>query len=269
MAHVFSLINQTTTKAELKSSGVFVHVFLCLILTFTVPSNARGLKDKVAVVRDSESNATILIPANASPQLISIGHLLQSYIRKSSNAELPIRIRPVDYAFEDENMTKIWLGYSVYAKQRGLDLSQLGSDGFVIDVQNDRNIVIAGASDVGTEFGVYHFLESFLGVRWLLPGPDGEHVPKHSSIEVPVRNIQEKPAFISRRITGLRKMEQKRWARRNRVHETIKVRHSLFKLFPVEKYGQDHPENYPIIKGQRIVPKAGKRGGWKKCVLNT
>ena len=38
-------------------------------------------------------------------------------------------------------------------------------------------VIIAGPTPYGTEFGVYEFLERYVGVRWLMPGPDGEDVP--------------------------------------------------------------------------------------------
>ena len=55
------------------------------------------------------------------------------------------------------------------------DMSDLGDEDLRLTVTTD-NIAIAGGSPRGTIYGVYTFVEDFLGVRFL--APDHTHVPK-------------------------------------------------------------------------------------------
>ncbi|HEX5283790.1 MAG TPA: DUF4838 domain-containing protein [Bryocella sp.] len=80
----------------------------------------------------------------------------------------------------------------------------LGEDGFVIR-QVGRRVLIAGASDRGTLYGVYAFLEK-LGCRWFAPNfsfygsATGEFVPHIQDPAVNDWNVVEKPAFKWRKL---------------------------------------------------------------------
>ena len=82
-----------------------------------------------------------------------------------------------------------------YAKALGLGIEKLDADGFVIRGVDQQNVVIAGPTPEGTEFGVCEFLEHYLGVRWLLPGPDGDDVPVHRNLEIPIGKFTKKRRF--------------------------------------------------------------------------
>jgi hypothetical protein len=81
---------------------------------------------------------------------------------------------------------------------------ELGDDGFLIRRQRGR-ILIAGASDRGTLYGVYAFLEK-LGCRWFAPNfayygaAHGELVPRVQEPVVGDWNIVERPAFRWRKL---------------------------------------------------------------------
>ena len=52
----------------------------------------------------------------------------------------------------------------------------------------------------GTLYGVYHFLESELGIRWLWPGRTGTVIPRHDSLHVAAQQVEQAPAMELRRI---------------------------------------------------------------------
>ena len=58
----------------------------------------------------------------------------------------------------------------------GAELDALEPDGFLVAVKDGR-LYLAGRRARGTLYAVYGFLEG-LGVRWFMPGKDGEFVPK-------------------------------------------------------------------------------------------
>ncbi len=71
------------------------------------------------------------------------------------------------------------------------------ADSFYIGVQGNR-LYIVGKKKVGEIYGVYHFIESKLGVRWLKPADkfdSGEYVPKKSRISFDDFELLSEPFF--------------------------------------------------------------------------
>jgi hypothetical protein len=71
-----------------------------------------------------------------------------------------------------------------------------------------------------------------VGVRWLLPGPDGTDVPRTDTIAVDDKPVRQAPAFFSRLMSGWHGKSQTTWARRNRMHGRVSFHHNLRVLFP-------------------------------------
>jgi hypothetical protein len=153
------------------------------------------------------------------------------------------------------NLRKIYIGMTGFTKKNIDGITDLLDDGFVIDTTDPANIIIAGPTSWGTEFGVYEFLERYLGVRWLLPGPYGEDVVHIQKLNIKKQErIIQNPTFFSRLYSGLKTDEIKLWARRNRMHGHIDFHHNLDKLLAVSKYAKTNPEFYPLIDGKRVIP---------------
>jgi Domain of unknown function (DUF4838)/Glycosyl hydrolase family 67 N-terminus len=63
---------------------------------------------------------------------------------------------------------------------------------------NGTNLYITGGLHKGLLYGVYDFLEKYVGSRFYAPG--AEETPKKPEIRVPSLNYKEKPAFQSREV---------------------------------------------------------------------
>ena len=61
---------------------------------------------------------------------------------------------------------------------------ELKEDGFILDVREDGLSVI-GANPRGALYGCYEILKRFAGIRWLVPGEDGEYVPSYRHLILP------------------------------------------------------------------------------------
>lgn len=57
------------------------------------------------------------------------------------------------------------------------------ADAFYIKTEG-RRILIIGKTPIGVLYGTYAFIEKYLGVRWIHPGPDGEYCPSSKNIGV-------------------------------------------------------------------------------------
>jgi len=249
---------------QTKSFSRFLIVIGVVVYAFLLATDKNVIASSmVTIVDGKQPKAIIVLPSSPTGKALHTAELLADYIRESTSVRVPVI--PEGDLTEQDNRTRIWIGQSNYVSKQKIKFSKTSADGFVITFPDVRNIIIAGTSDWGAEFGACEFLERFLGVRWLLPGPFGEYVPKHDVIKFTPREINEAPAFLSRELDGLRGGEmQWKWARRNRMHAQIKFHHNLFNLFPVEKYKDTHPEFYPVWEGRRYIPSGGD-GGWNPC----
>lgn len=57
---------------------------------------------------------------------------------------------------------------------------------------------IVGQSSPGTLYAVYHFLDHYLGVRWLWPGKAGTYVPRHKDLRLGAIDVRTRPDLEQR-----------------------------------------------------------------------
>ncbi len=157
---------------------------------------------------------------------------------------------------------------------------------------NKKEMRIAGKEPVGVLYGVYFILKKYGGIRWLIPGKEGEYFKVKKSISVPEGSYQESPSFLWRDFqivcTGFSAVpETRKWGLRNnmRFHISPSVikKNKLEQYAPIhnagghsfspllhlnytgkykksglkfndfaEKQFKEHPEYYPLIRGKRM-----------------
>ena len=104
---------------------------------------------------------------------------------------------------------RIFIGATSAGKRIG-DLTKLQPEGFVIKREGGDVFIIggdetdAGLAVDGTFYGVCEFLERFVGVRWLMPGPVGEVVPRQSTRRIDSAAIRQDPVLWQRKIREIR-----------------------------------------------------------------
>lgn len=219
----------------------------------------------VEIVKDGRAACVVVIADNAGKQVRGAADLLVDMVAESTGAKLPIVTR----SKVGSAVNRIHIGPTGLVPTTSTHLDGLDDDGFVIlpvdGKGNGRDLIIIGPTDWGTEFGVCEFLETCVGVRWLMPGKHGTHVPKKSSIVGPSELVRQSPAAFSRLFSGLPNATQLTWARRNRMRGRVKFHHHLLHLFPPETYAKTNPEFFPVRKGERYLPDSNKRHGWQPC----
>ncbi|UCH35748.1 MAG: DUF4838 domain-containing protein [Armatimonadota bacterium] len=215
--------------------------------------------DTVCIVENGEPRAAIVLAADVPETLRTACAEMQHAIQESTGALLAI------VPAAPAGLAAIHVGPSDYVSALSLDLHDLDGDGFVIAFPEPLNIVIVGPAPAGTEFGVYEFLERYVGVRWLLPGPDGTDLPVRASIRIAMEPLRDQPAFFSRLFSGLPNAVQNTWARRLRMNGRVSFHHNLVQLFPPETYMKTHPEFFPIHDGKRFLPPTNDTHGWQPC----
>ncbi len=194
----------------------------------------------------------IVVSPEASEFDLQAAHVLRGYIEKISGAIIPV---VTDEA--PAKTTEILIGRS----RRLADLSatipfeELGEDGFVLQTAG-KVLIIAGGRERGTPYGVYTFLEDYLGCRKY--SKEATLVPRRSTIRVGPINRKEVPFFTYREVympdafddgyADWHKLDNQR-VRRSEWGLWVHT----FKIFvPPEKYFGDHPEYFTEMNGLRV-----------------
>jgi len=165
--------------------------------------------EPVVLVRDGKPAATIVIPTE-DPEwqfgrvkkkvAYSAAKELAEHVKLATGATLPIVTEK-----ENPKGTLILIGESLKTKARSISAVDLPPEGFRVK-SFPGGVAIVGRlveKDVsggpkGTLFGVYDFLERFLGVRWYYPGPDGRVVPKRRNLVIPPVHYTDYPVRTKR-----------------------------------------------------------------------
>jgi len=235
------------------------------------------------LVQGGRTVAMIVLPAK--PEMLE-GYAageLQKYVKEITGRILPIINEPEkgegagDYN-EPQKLAGygIWLGQTKAAEAAHFTLTEakLGRDGYATRA-DDHGLIVEGRDPLGTLFGVYDIIEREFGVRWFEPDeqqrlltperkqiwveqePIGEVVPRAESVSVGTFQREFKPSFEERWV------REGDWALHNRMNvwvrangQTVGVNckwygHTFGTLIPPEKYFQDHPEWFALVKGKR------------------
>jgi hypothetical protein len=212
----------------------------------------------ITVVSNGNPNADIITGSNHNTQAYTAALTLQRCILASYGANLPV----LDSG--GSHSVKINIGTNFGSSLNGMDPS-----GFVISFSGS-NIGIAGPTEWGTAIGVYEFLERYVGVRWLMPGEAGEHIPVNmgSSLVIPQVEVRQEPAFFSRMLSGFPNSTQTTWAYRNRMYNGIVFHHNLINLFKPSVYADwgtnPKADFWPRnASGVRYVPASDNDFDWQ------
>lgn len=209
---------------------------------------------QITIVDQNKSNAVIVVPKNSSSQINNVAVCMQQYIYKSSGANLKILTHPVS------GVVAINIGNTDFVKSENLVVNNANPESFIIRTFNNKNIIILGKSDWGTEYGVYDFLEKFVGIEWLMPTDLGTDIPTKSTIIIPYVNYLDAPVYLSRGLSPVdvtKGGSLNQWGRFNRVRNNIQFHHNMNNLFAITKFGKTHPDFYANYNITRMVPKAG------------
>jgi hypothetical protein len=182
------------------------------------------------------------------------------------------RITAASFQIEEakEAVAGIYIG-----EASGVDVSDLGEEGFRVVSQGDR-LCIAGGNR-GVIYGVYEFLET-LGCRFFTH--NCEKIPTDPSLEIGEDyDICKKPAFEYRSHNYADVVQSPRFSvkcRFNGAHHNIPARmggympyawfvHTFEKMVPTEVYGESHPEYFALVNGER---KTADKGRNQLCLTN-
>ena len=233
----------------------------------------------------------VLVAPNAPKTTLFAADELTNFLAQVFHRDIPLVTAPTT------GKTAIVLGTNGWSSSAGIDVSVLKRDGFFIRTDAaSRRIYIAGGDDPtfdlrtqvakrdpdhwsrdicehATLFGVYDFLERFVGIRFYFPGEMGTIVPTRSVFSVPAGTIRSEPDWSvrivfpyefgewpeplkGRDLTRAHQLEQFRLRAQT---ETIPGCHGQYYMNMAKRFGTTHPE-YFVMKedGSRMTNASGR-----------
>ena len=211
----------------------------------------------------------IVVDTDAIASEVYAAREFQRIFRQAGGAELPI----VPDATRPDRHVFIGPGAAMGRSAPGFDVASFGREDLRLVVR-DGNIVIAGGRPRGTLYGVYTFLEDYLGVRFLTA--DHTHVPPlgrwrrigpvdrfyHPPMDwrwVAYEANYADPAFAARlRLNAARvpaePVDGKDWSGLGDYGGRTAMRHighSFNRQLPPASYARERPEYYCLFRGKR------------------
>ncbi len=138
-----------------------------------------------------------------------------------------------------------------------IDLNGVEGDGFRL-VTDDYRLFIAGSLDRGTMYGVYHFLDFYLGVRWF--SPEYEVTPHQSTLSISPTDDLQNPHFNYREIFS-GDTDDAYFRQHNRLNGSRGGTHRQYMDIPpeIDDWSQDGP--YGGHNFQNIIGSVYHSGG--------
>jgi hypothetical protein len=235
----------------------FFFLSLTLITTFSFSQKKskknQPAEEQIVLTDNNTSRYTILIPSHATTYEQRAADVLQNYLMQISGAALPIIT-----AGKHRSPYEIVLGQNerIDELNTGINYQVLKEDGFVIKTDSSR-LIIAGGNEKGTLYGVYSFLEKYLGCRMYTPTV--KIIPSNSHITLGKINNQQVP-LIGFRDTHYRATwdaEYTDWHKLDHAPDGERTDwgmwvHTFNELVPPQVYYQSHPEWFAMVKGKRL-----------------
>ena len=153
--------------------------------------------------------------------------------------------------------------------------STLGDEDVEITVDS-RQIQISGGMPRGILYAVYQFLEELVGIRFLMA--DHTYIPDASTLQIPCGSYTYSPPFSFRWSYYRENSDAPEFAAKRKVNTVTDaenlggktqqqlINHSFHALVPYGTYGENHPEYYALVDGERDTNTHG--GGPQLCVTN-
>ncbi|MBQ4244054.1 MAG: hypothetical protein II702_03975, partial [Clostridia bacterium] len=152
-----------------------------------------AVTEPMYIAENGETDFTIVLPDGESPCLTTAANEFVSYVYKICGARIAVKSESDTQNFE----STVLLGDTACSESLKPADDGLAEDGFLI-FSDGSHLIIRGGSERGTLYGVYTFLEEYLGVRWFTPKL--EEVPESKDIIIDShidRTVE--PSFAIRR----------------------------------------------------------------------
>lgn len=221
------------------------------------------------IVQDGRAQCQVVLGQGAQAVEVQAADDLARALSTMTGVEVPL-VREGD---EQAGVPRILVGPCSLPEEIMAAVNERDYGGYIIrQVGND--LILRGPSEYGSSNAVYGLLEDFLGCHWYMPSELFEHIPQRAEVVLPVLDVAVDPGFRFRYFSGV--SEGGPWQFRNRLDRPgnwnapflASMTHWIYRIYPPSKYGEEHPEFYPFIGGERRVNRDDSDQYAQPCTSN-
>ncbi len=226
--------------------------FLTAIL-LSIPLFFSCQKDDIVICKEGKAVSRIVISTTPTDIEKHSSVVLQNYLKQITGVNFEIVTDDFPAKAND-----IHIGKVNRPEIEKIDFKELQRDGYIIQT-NGNHLFIAGGSNKGTLYGVYGFLEKYLGCRKYTSKVS--IIPAQFNIALNDIHVKEIPVFEYRDILykDAYDPEFMEWHGLGKHHSDCYETadwgswcHTTHNLVPPAKYAKTHPEYYSLVNGKRI-----------------
>ena len=249
------------------------------------------------LIRDGKPNCVVVLDEAASDYERLAASELQYHLGRAAQAEIEI-VSQSQAGELDQEVVRLVAGGEEALSEVEADGGPLEEEEYAIRSDGNRVLfcgrdtgsmdgiprAVLGQTSPGTLFAVYHFLDHWLGVRWLWPGETGTHVPLCRDLDVPPIDVRTRPTMVQRRLQAALDGEKRNPYLSDEVYQQVCQEEVLWGFRHLqgsrtrfvfghsfadwwENYHEDHPEYFAVPPPGYEQPYP--REGWVKlCVSN-
>lgn len=228
--------------------------------------------DGLTLAENGRTDYQIVYPARAGSRLLTAARFLQHALWETTTARFPL---VTDDA--PEQPCEILLGQTSRCKDFAVE-TDAAAGAYRIETRG-RRLLIAGADEMGTAFGVYGFLEDTLGCMWLTP--EESYFPKLPTVNLPTLSELHTPDMAWRQYYCF-EVIQNAWFDRLRLNGydyndqgNIESHaqwgnwcHTYYHFIHPKDYFKEHPEYFSMKCGRRVSEYKRKHQDTQLCLTN-
>jgi len=237
-----------------RKAMVFLSFFVPLIFSVFLLFLSFGciFFPSLTISEGGRSSYRIVVSRELTPSDQKAVAELQNHLKRISGVEIPVMTD--DFPVREY---EILVGNNRHLQELDIkiDFEKLEKDGFTIWTKG-KNLVIAGGKEEGTLYGVYTFLEDYLGCRKF--SASVSYIPIMDRIRVRRINRTDVP-FIKHREVHMPDAFDDDYANWHKLdNRNVTNRkwgmwvHTFSTLVPPGRYFNEHPEYFSEINGQRL-----------------
>jgi hypothetical protein len=229
-----------------------------ILLFIAVISATAARTQEITLVKNGKSAYSIVMPVHPSAIEVQAAKTLQDYLYRITGVTLP-----TSFDNEQEKPAEILIGNVNRPQTKDIAYATFKMDGLLIRTV-DKKLIITGGNKKGVLYGVYTFLDKYLGCRKF--AADETYVPKRKKITLQPIDDTQLPAFSFREVyyNEVSDPEFMDWHKLNSVSDKNGEKsqwglfvHTFHTLLDPAEYGATHPEYFSFYDGRRhtgLVP---------------
>lgn len=223
---------------------------------------------KTYLVDDNSTDYTIVISDTSSETEQFAASELSQFVLQATGVNIPIKN---ETEVSSDKIISIGNTQKFTGLNINLDPVEFNYDGFIIKTKGN-SIFINGCNERAKLYGVYDFLERFVGVKFL--APDATYVPSIDELYVHQMDLKEVPLFRQRIYYNYSIKTSSLFGVRTRMYSDVSANeprygyepewykgpsgtiHNIYDYVPKSEYFEEHPEFYASYTNPHITTDA-------------